>query len=100
MNTAKNAVSKQEIETILERYGVVDILVFGSFARGTDIQPQSDIDLLVTYKPGMTLFDIADLQGELEKALNRRVDLISGNHLSKRLAKRIVQDARPLSSIL
>lgn len=74
--------------------------MFGSYARGTDLRPESDIDLLVTYKPGTTLFDVADLQKELEQALGRKVDLISKKRISNRLSKRIEKDIRPLASVL
>lgn len=100
MSTDRILIDGRQLETILKRHGVSETYVFGSFARGTDIRPESDIDLLVTYKPGTTLFDVADLQDELERVLGRKVDLISNKHLSKRLARRIKQDARPLSAVL
>jgi predicted nucleotidyltransferase len=100
MNTAQLAINSQQLSIILKRHGVLEAAVFGSFARGNDIRPQSDLDLLVTYKPGTTLFDVATLQDELQQALGRKVDLISQKHLSKRLAKRIKKDVRPLSLVL
>ncbi len=93
------SINNQQIVSILRSHGVVETLVFGSFARG-DTNPDSDLDLLVTYKPGTTLFDAIALQDELERVLGRKVDLVSRKHLSKRLAKRINQDIRPLSSVL
>jgi predicted nucleotidyltransferase len=99
MSTTHLANNKQQLSTILHDYGVVDALVFGSFARG-DAGPKSDLDLLVTYKPGTTLFDMMSLQDELERVLGRKVDLVSQKYLSKRLAKRIDKDLRPLSSLL
>jgi predicted nucleotidyltransferase len=99
MSTTHLASNKQQLNTILNDYGVVDALVFGSFARG-DAGPKSDLDLLVTYKPGTTLFDMLSLQDELERVLGRKVDLVSHKYLSKRLAKRIDKDLRPLSSVL
>jgi predicted nucleotidyltransferase len=40
-----------EILRLGDRYGIRNIRVFGSFARGDD-KPGSDIDLLVDYVPG------------------------------------------------
>ncbi len=100
MKTAQSTVNSRKIGAILKRHGVVEAFVFGSYARGTDLRPESDIDLLVTYKPGTTLFDVADLQKELEQALGRKVDLISKKRISNRLSKRIEKDIRPLASVL
>lgn len=99
MNIADLSISGKDLEDILSRYGVTEAYVFGSFARG-DATPESDLDLLVTYRQGTTLFDVANLQEALEKALNRRVDLVSRKNLSKRLTSRIEHDLKPLSSIL
>jgi len=100
MNLGQPSTNSQKINTILKRYGVLEASVFGSFARGSDVRPESDIDLLVTYKQGTTLFDVANLQNELEQVLGRKVDLISRKYMSERLAKRIKKDVRPLSSVL
>lgn len=99
MNATVLAVNKQRVEDILHRYGVTDVSVFGSFSRG-DASPDSDLDLLVTYKTGMSLFDVLALQDELEEIFGRKVDLISRKYLSTRLAKRIGSELRPLTSIL
>lgn len=99
MHTIQLPVNEQQLTAILQKYGVVQVSVFGSFARG-EAGSDSDLDLLVTYKPGTTLFDAMSLQDELEKALGRRVDIISQKYLSKRLAKRISKDIRPLSSVI
>ena len=99
MSNVNLSANKEELQNILNNYGVTDVSVFGSFARGEATQ-KSDLDLLVTYQQGTTLFDVANLQDALEKALNRKVDLVSRKYLSKRLATRIEKDIKPLSSIL
>jgi predicted nucleotidyltransferase len=99
MSTTILAVNKQRVEDILHRYGVTEVSVFGSFSRG-DASPGSDLDLLVTYKPGTSLFDVLALQDELEDVFGRKVDLISRKFLSTRLAKRIESELQPLTSIL
>jgi hypothetical protein len=40
-----------ELRTLGDRYGIRNIRVFGSFARGEG-GPESDLDLLVEYVPG------------------------------------------------
>lgn len=99
MSTTTLAINKQRLEDTLNHYGVTDVSVFGSFSRG-DASPDSDLDLLVTYKPEMSLFDVLALQDELEEIFGRKVDLISRKYLSARLAKRIESELRPLASIL
>jgi predicted nucleotidyltransferase len=99
MSNTSLSIDKPQIDAILRRYGVVNVSVFGSFARD-EATANSDLDLLVTYKPGTNLFDVMSLQDELEQTLGRKVDLVSQKYLSKRLAKRITKDLRPLSSVL
>lgn len=99
MSTTTLSVDMQLLEALLSQYGVTDVSVFGSFSRG-DAGPDSDLDLLVTYRSGTSLFDVLALQDGLEQLFGRKVDLISRKYLSSRLAKRIKDEVRPLSSIL
>jgi hypothetical protein len=99
MKDTRLSITKKRLDDILRAHGVTSASVFGSFARG-DAGPESDLDLLVTYRAGTNLFDIIDLQNELERALGRKVDLVSEKYISTRLAKRIKDDVKPLSSIL
>ena len=98
MNTLLSA-NKPQLEAALDEYGVTKALVFGSFARG-EATPDSDLDLLVTYRNGVNLFDVIALQNKLEKLLGRKVDLVSEKYLSPRLAKRIKDDIKPLASFV
>ncbi len=50
--------------------------VFGSVARGDD-GPDSDIDLLVEPADDASLFDLAQLEIDLEDLLGRPVDVVS-----------------------
>lgn len=95
-NSSEQTIDEQKIAAVLNQYGVTDAALFGSFARG-DAGPESDIDLLVTYKPGTNLFDVFDLQDALEKASGRKVDLVSKKYFSKRLAVRIQDDLWPIA---
>jgi predicted nucleotidyltransferase len=97
MNTTDLTITEQQLSALLSRYGVTNAAVFGSFARG-DATPDSDLDLLVTYRSGTTLFDVFSLQDELEQTLGRKVDLISDRRISKRLERRIQRDLKPLTS--
>ncbi len=84
------------IANILRAHGVVKAALFGSYARG-EAGPRSDIDLLVGFPEGTTLFDVVNIQDDLERALGCKVDLVSQRHLSPRLEKRIEPDLKPLA---
>jgi predicted nucleotidyltransferase len=64
-------VSTPSIAEICRRYGVDELAVFGSRARG-DAGPASDIDLLYTLAPGRHLgFSINRLEDESGEAFGR-----------------------------
>lgn len=57
--------------------------MFGSVARGEET-PSSDLDFLVEFEPGSSLFDLAHLQDDLEALLGVRVDVVSRGGLKER----------------
>ena len=69
--------------------------VFGSIARGDD-RPDSDIDLLVTFDEGASLFDLAGLGQDLESLLGRPVDIVSESGEDDHFLDRIRQESIPL----
>ena len=87
--------NKREIRKIAVRYGVRDIKVFGSVAKGNATEA-SDIDLLVTLEPGRTLFDLGGLSYELEELLGRHVDVVTMPILRKEVRERVEKEAIPL----
>jgi len=52
--------SGEEILKICGKYGAYNVRIFGSVARG-EANELSDIDILVEFEPGRTLFDHAGL---------------------------------------
>ncbi len=67
---------RDEVQAAVERHHGLTFAVFGSAARGDDDEA-SDIDLLVRFAPGSSLFDLLHLSDELERILGRPVDVIS-----------------------
>ena len=57
-----------------QRFGVRELLLIGSFARG-EARPDSDVDLVAAFDRPISLFGLGSLQAELESVLGRRVDL-------------------------
>ncbi len=70
---------KKQIEKVLKEKNVSKAAIFGSYARG-DADENSDIDLLV--EPARkSLFELAGIKIELEKALKKKVDVLTYNGL-------------------
>jgi len=95
METMPPNLDEQQIARVLRTYGISRAAFFGSYARG-EATSKSDLDVLVTYPLGTTLFDVMRLQDEIERVSGRKVDLVSQKHLSPRLERRIKADLKPL----
>jgi len=65
--------------------------LFGSVLR-SDFRPNSDIDLLVTFTPDATwsLFDLIQMQEELEDLFGRPVDLVERDTIRNPFRKRTI----------
>lgn len=85
---------REEIRALVRQHRGVGVLLFGSVARGEE-HAGSDIDLLVEFEPGSSLFDLMHLQDDLEDLLGRRVDVVSAGGLKDR-DDRIREEAVPL----
>ena len=72
------------------KYKVKKLGIFGSYARGEQ-STESDVDILVEFESPVG-FEFIDLADELEKILNKRIDLVSANAVKPRLKKYILQD--------
>jgi predicted nucleotidyltransferase len=66
----------REIKALAARHRARAIAIFGSVARG-DEGPGSDIDFLVEFEPGSSLFDLVRLKADLSDLLGREVDVVS-----------------------
>jgi len=82
---------KVEKTFLKENFGVLNIGLFGSYARDQHNQ-DSDIDLLVEFsKPSFDCF--AGLQIYMEKELHKKIKIVRKRNLSNsRFLKRIEQD--------
>lgn len=81
---------KEQRKVLSQRYPIHRLALFGSWARG-DAREDSDVDVLVEVDPSIGL-RFVDLGDELEKALGRRVDLVSRRAIKPSLWKRIEPD--------
>jgi hypothetical protein len=83
------------VTEICKRYGVRELAVFGSAARG-DLRPDSDVDVLVDFEPDarIGLVKFASLSEELESLVGRKVDLVTKTGLKQRVRSEILGEAQ------
>lgn len=86
---------RDEIVAIAERHGAHNVRVFGSVARGED-DADSDIDFLVDADAGSSAYDPTRIIVELERMLERPVDLVEADSLWPRVARKALPEAVPL----
>ena len=67
---------RDEIRESVARHRGVAVAIFGSVARGEE-SADSDLDFLVEFAHGSSLFDLVRLQWELSARLGRSVDVVS-----------------------
>lgn len=84
---------REEIIAIAAKHGAFNVRVFGSVARN-EASSNSDIDFLVDY----SLEDIspwfpAGLKLDLEKLLDRKVDIATEGALKERIKARVLSEA-------
>ena len=84
--------NRNQIVEVLQRWGVSNVRLFGSVARG-NAGPGSDIDLLVTVPKGTSYFDIADMQAELEALLDAPVHLVTDGAMTDEQRAAVAADA-------
>jgi predicted nucleotidyltransferase len=86
---------REQIIALASRYGASNLRIFGSVARG-DANPDSDVDFLVRFEPGRSLFDQGGLLMDLRQLLGVNVDVVSEGALSGRFAQIVLNEAVPL----
>ena len=82
---------RQDLVAAAAAHGVSNLRVFGSVARGED-RPDSDVDLLADFPPGLSLFGLGRLEAGLEAILGTRVDLIPAADLKPGVRERAESD--------
>ncbi len=74
--------------------GVRRLALFGSVQRNS-ARPDSDVDVLVEFQPGMKSFDRLLALGDLlERSLNRPVELVTLESLSPFIGPHILAEAQ------
>lgn len=83
---------QQQIQQLAQQFGLTNLRIFGSVAKGQDTDT-SDLDLIVDTSPTTTLFDICGLQIELEELLDLKVDVLTTQSLPQQFKTDVLQHA-------
>ena len=86
---------RDEINRVATRWGAHDVRIFGSVARG-DATDGSDLDLVVRFEPGRSLFDQGGLLMDLRELLGIKVEVVSEGALTGRFGEIVRKEAVPL----
>ncbi|TME70980.1 MAG: hypothetical protein E6I48_14380, partial [Chloroflexi bacterium] len=85
--------SRRILQRLARRYGLAAMSLFGSAVRA-DFRPDSDIDVLVGYRPGTrrTIASSSGLRDELSRHLGHSVDLVDERAVDPELRANIARD--------
>lgn len=67
---------KEKVLPLLKKAGVLKSSIFGSVARGENL-PDSDVDILVEFPEGKSMFDLIDLEQQLQSILGKKIDIVT-----------------------
>ncbi len=86
-----------DIRGLFREYGISHLSLFGSYARWTD-QAESDVDLLYERAPWarISLFRLLALKSEIEKRINKPIDIVTKEAIHPRLRNSILEDITPI----
>ncbi len=76
--------NRHKLQEYLKNQPVNKAYLFGSRSRG-EAEQDSDIDLLIELEDNVDLFQFISIKLQLEKLLNKKIDLVSANGVSPRI---------------
>ncbi len=82
---------KKHKNEIKKEFKAEIIGIFGSYVRGEE-KPESDVDVLVRFMEGATIFDLVGLAELLEEKLGIRADVVSERALRPELKEQILKE--------
>ncbi len=94
------SMSKQEIKEAIQQSlqglpfaeRIERIRLFGSYLHDS-ARPDSDIDLLVDFNKPVSFFQLGDIEDGLERALGRKVDVVTLKALSRHFRDDVLREA-------
>ena len=82
---------RQRILDLVAEHHASNVRIFGSVARG-ETRPDSDIDILVDFEKGATLFDLSGLTEKLRELLHFKIDLGDPKSLKPHVQPSVAKD--------
>lgn len=82
----------EKFKALLKKYGVKRIAIFGSYASGRSTA-KSDMDFLVEFQKGASLFDMSGLKLDMQDFLKRNVDIATPKSLNRYIRRKILDQA-------
>ena len=90
-----NETKRRKLADFCQKNHIIKLSVFGSTVRG-ESTAQSDIDLLVEFRPGHTpgLITLAGMEIELSTIMGKKVDLRTAQDLSTYFRHDVLAEAK------
>jgi predicted nucleotidyltransferase len=83
---------RQQLPLLEERYRVESLGVFGSYVRHEQ-RPDSDLDVLVTFREAPSLLKFIELENYLSGVLGVKIDLVMKDALKPHIGQHILNEA-------
>jgi len=88
-------ISRERLEEFCRKNHIIKLSLFGSALRD-ELEPESDIDVLVEFEKGHIpgMLDLAGMEIELSEKIGRKVDLRTPAELSRFFRQEVVSKAK------
>ncbi|UCH90211.1 MAG: nucleotidyltransferase family protein [Thermoplasmata archaeon] len=91
LDSIKKKISEHK-DYLKDKYGAVEIGIFGSYVKSRQKKGESDIDILVDFEDGITLLKFIEMENYLSDQLGIKVDLVMKRALKPRIGKQILKE--------
>lgn len=86
----------ERVKRFCRERGIRRLALFGSVLRD-DFQPESDVDVLIEFQPGVRVgLRFFEIERELSQLFGRKVDLNTPGFLSKDFRDRVLREAKTI----
>ncbi|KKN12426.1 hypothetical protein LCGC14_1016500 [marine sediment metagenome] len=88
---------EEKVISILRDCGAKRISIFGSYIRG-EATPESDLDIIVEFKEGISLLDLVGFEMDLSEQLGIKVELLTEKAISPYIIEDVLAEAKVIYS--